>query len=57
MNFISFIIENIGTILVGLIVAVILAAVIAKMFRDKKKCRGCGSCPYAPRCNESHEKL
>jgi 1-aminocyclopropane-1-carboxylate deaminase/D-cysteine desulfhydrase-like pyridoxal-dependent ACC family enzyme len=39
----AYLAENIGTIVVGLIVAGILAAIIAKLVRDKKngKCIGC----------------
>ncbi len=46
----SFIMENLGTMVVGLIVAGVVAVIIVKMVRDKRKgkCVGCdcaGGCP------------
>jgi heterodisulfide reductase subunit C len=42
----AFLAENIGTILVGLILAGIVAAIIAQLLRDQRrgKCPGCGDC-------------
>ncbi|MDR0381347.1 MAG: FeoB-associated Cys-rich membrane protein [Oscillospiraceae bacterium] len=39
----TFLSENLGTIFVGLVVFAILAAIVAKMVRDKRKgkCVGC----------------
>jgi hypothetical protein len=48
---IGFFAENLGTIVVGLAVAGIVAAIVMKMIRDKKKGKcigcdgGCGNCP------------
>ena len=48
----SWIIQNIGTIVIGLIVAGVVAAIAAKVARDKRKgkCFGCNceSCPKSP---------
>ena len=48
--------QNLGTVIIGLAVACIIAAVIAKIVRDKKKgkCVGCdcanGKCPNQSSC-------
>lgn len=47
--------ENFSTVVVGLIVAGIVAAIIIKMFRDRKKGRtgcscGCENCPRSSAC-------
>ena len=55
----TFIIENLGTIFVGLIVTVIVALILIKLVRDRRKgkslgcdCGGgeCGECPYTSGC-------
>ncbi len=38
--------DNIGTILVLIILAVVMALVIRSMIRNKKKGRTCGGCPH-----------
>lgn len=50
--------ENISTIIISLIVAAVLATVIVKMIRDKKNGKsscscgcGCGSCPNSSLCH------
>ena len=49
----SFIADNIGTIVIGLLVAGIVAAIIVKLVRDKRKGKcagcscGCAGCPDA----------
>ena len=55
---ISWIIENIGTIVVGLVVAAIIVVVVIKMIKDKKKGKsscgcGCSNCPAAGACHKS----
>ena len=53
---ISFLTQNIGTIAVGLIIAGIVAAVVIKIVRDKKRGKcvscdcGCAGCPKASSC-------
>lgn len=53
----TFLSENLGTILVGIIVAGIVAAIITKIIRDKRKGKsvvcdcGCGGCPNASNCH------
>lgn len=53
----AFIVENIATIAVCLILAGITGAIIARMVIDRKKgvsscgC-GCGSCPMSSACNQ-----
>jgi hypothetical protein len=53
---ISFFAQNLGTIAVGLLVAGAVAAIVAKLIRDKHngKCTGCdcscGGCPSRGSC-------
>ena len=54
---IEFLSANIGTIIVFIVLAVIVGAIIYKMYRDKKKgkssCRcNCSSCPMANECHK-----
>lgn len=57
----GFITENLGTIIVGGIVLVVVATIVFKMIRDRKKggcssCDGCsGSCPYSAGCPTSDQ--
>jgi hypothetical protein len=51
----SFLAENIGTIAVGLVVAAIVAAIIIKTVRDKRRGKsscscGCSGCGAAADC-------
>ncbi|MDR0812387.1 MAG: FeoB-associated Cys-rich membrane protein [Oscillospiraceae bacterium] len=51
----SFLAENIGTIVIGLVVAAIVAAIIIKTVRDKRAGRsscscGCSGCSSAADC-------
>ncbi|NCB50340.1 MAG: FeoB-associated Cys-rich membrane protein [Clostridia bacterium] len=55
----SFIASNLATIVVGAVVFGIVAAVVIKMVRDKKKNKfscgcGCSGCPNAQNCG--HDK-
>ncbi len=38
----TFLAENLGTIIVGLVLAAVIAAIIVKLARDKKKGCSCG---------------
>jgi len=58
MNFIS---ENLGTIIVGIIVLAIVAAISLKLFKDKKEGKSsCGSsckcCPNSALCHSQKGK-
>lgn len=51
-----FLAENLGTIIVGLVVAGIVAAIIAGLVRDKRKgkhigCGGCSGCNSEKDCH------
>lgn len=56
---ITFLMENMGTIVVLAILIVIVGAIAAKMIRDKKNgvhscgcgCDGCGACGAAGNCH------
>ena len=56
---ISWLIANIGTILVGMVVLAVVALVIAMMVRNKKKGKsstcgcGCSSCAMAGKCHSA----
>lgn len=55
----SFIIENLASIIVLLIVAAIVTLVIIKMVRDKKRGKhscscGCSGCPNSQSCHSAH---
>lgn len=52
----SWLIENIGTIAVALVLAAVVALIIIKMYKDKKKGKsscgsGCAHCPMAGKCH------
>jgi len=49
---ISFIVKNLGTIAIGLVLAGIAAAIVVRLGRDKKKgkCAGCDGCPGRADC-------
>ena len=56
MIFIDWLIANIGTITVGLVVLVVVALVIVLMVKDKKQGKSscgnsCASCPMAGKCH------
>ncbi len=52
----GFLTENLGTIIVGLVVAGVVAAIIIKLVRDKRKGKhigcdcGCAGCPSSTSC-------
>ncbi|MDE6149384.1 MAG: FeoB-associated Cys-rich membrane protein [Ruminococcus sp.] len=53
----SFIIENIGTIIIGLIVFVLIAGIVIKLVKDKRKGKtscgcGCSNCPSSGICHK-----
>ena len=53
----NWLVQNIGTIVIGLIVAGVLAAVVVKISRDRRKGKragcgcGCSNCPGAGGCD------
>lgn len=54
----QFIMENLATILVSLVIAAIVAVVIVKQVSDKRKGKsscgcGCSGCPSASVCHET----
>jgi hypothetical protein len=58
---ITWITANLGTLAIGLLVLGIVAAIVCKLVRDKKKgkhlgcdCGSCGACPYGEDC--AHEE-
>lgn len=62
---IEFIVNNIGSVIVGLAVLALIVLLLWKLISDKRKGKsscgsGCGSCPNAGLChggcNESSEK-
>ncbi|MBQ8171861.1 MAG: FeoB-associated Cys-rich membrane protein [Oscillospiraceae bacterium] len=57
----EFIVNNIGTIVVGLLVLAVLALAAWKMISDKKQGRsscggGCSGCPNAGLCHAQHDE-
>ncbi|MBR5273428.1 MAG: FeoB-associated Cys-rich membrane protein [Clostridia bacterium] len=53
---VEWIVSNIASIIILLIVAVIVGAVVFKMIRDKRKGKsscscGCGGCPMSDSCH------
>ena len=55
---IAWLTENLATIVVAAVVFAVLALVVVKMIRDKKRGKsacscGCGSCPHASACHSS----
>jgi hypothetical protein len=58
---IAFIIENLGTILVGVVLVAIIALIIAGTVRRKKRGQsacgcGCSGCPSASSCASSNKR-
>lgn len=56
-----FIIQNIGTIIVALIVIAVIVAVVHIMINDKKKGKSlcgasCKCCPNSELCHKAHQK-
>lgn len=51
----SFIAENLATIIIGAIVALWLILAIVKIVRDRKKGGHCAGCPYSGSCHRSSE--
>ncbi len=60
----EFIVQNIGTIAVAAVLIAVTAAIVIKMYRDKKSGKSscscgnaCGSCPMSGKCHgESEQK-
>lgn len=55
----SWIMSNIGTIIVALIVCAVVACVVVKMFKNKKKGKsscgcGCANCPMSGSCHQKN---
>ena len=55
---INFLVNNIGTIIVALIILIIVSLIITKLIRDKKKGKnscgcGCENCPSAGICHKT----
>lgn len=53
----NFIINNIGTIIIGLMVFALIAGVVVKLVKDKKKGKtscgcGCSNCPSSGICHK-----
>ena len=54
----AWLVQHIGTILVGGVLAAVVAAITIKLVRDKQKGKcigcdgGCGSCPHSPHGSE-----
>ena len=53
----EFLIANIGTIIVFVVLAIIVGTIIYKMYRDKKQGKSscgcnCASCPMANECHK-----
>jgi tetrahydromethanopterin S-methyltransferase subunit C len=53
----TFIVNNLGTIVVGVIVAAIVGLVVAKLVRDKRRGKhvGCDSCAGCDGCRQDNE--
>ncbi len=61
MLFIDFITENLGTIVVALILAVAVAAIIIASYRAKRAGKsscgdGCSCCPMSGKCHSAGRK-
>ena len=59
MIIIDWLIANIGSILVGVVVLAVVALIIALMVRDKKQGKSscgnsCASCPMAGKCHSAN---
>jgi hypothetical protein len=55
---IDFIVSNLGTIIVGLIVLAIIVAIIVKKIKDRKAGKsscscGCSNCPSSSMCHKN----
>ena len=53
----DFVTENLGTVIVGAILTLIVFSVLAMMIRNKKKGKsscscGCSECPFSGKCSE-----
>lgn len=53
---VKFLLENIGTIIVGLVILAIVVLIIYKMIKDRKKGKsscgcGCSNCPSSSMCH------
>jgi hypothetical protein len=59
----EYVLYNLGTIIVSLIILGIVTAIIASMLADKRKGKniacncGCGSCPKASACHGTKKEL
>ena len=56
----AWLMNNLGTIIVGLVVAAVIAVVIVIMVRNKKKGKsscgcGCSSCPMSGSCHPENK--
>ena len=54
---INFLLSNIGTIVISLVILLVILAIIVKLVRDKKKGKsscgcGCENCPSAGMCHK-----
>lgn len=57
----DFIVQNVGTIIVSLIVIAVIVAVVVVMVKDKKKGKSlcgasCKCCPNSELCHKAHQK-
>ena len=57
MKMLNFLAQHWGSILIGAIIAIVVALVIVKMYRDHKKGKsscgcGCSNCPSAGMCHK-----
>lgn len=57
----SFITENLATIIVGLVILLVVGLIIRKMVRDKRAGKsgcgcGCGSCPSSSMCHSQKKE-
>ncbi|MDE7390116.1 MAG: FeoB-associated Cys-rich membrane protein [Lachnospiraceae bacterium] len=53
----AFLMENLSTIIIGLVLAVIVALIVTKMVKDRKKGKsscgcGCENCPSSSMCHK-----
>lgn len=54
---ISFLVDNLGTIIIGLVVLAVLALIVFKLIKDRRKGKsgcgcGCQNCPSAGCCHK-----
>lgn len=57
----DFIIENLATIIVGMLIFLVVGLIIRKMVRDKRAGKsgcgcGCGSCPSSSMCHSQKKE-